>query len=39
MSSFSRPVLSKLIQRMAEPRRFLQVLAGPRQVKVGLPLL
>ena len=32
MSSFSRPVLSKLIQRVAEPRRFLQVLAGPRQV-------
>ncbi len=32
MSSFARPVLSKLIQRMAEPRRFLQVLAGPRQV-------
>jgi hypothetical protein len=32
MSSFSRPVLRKLIQRMAEPRRFLQVLAGPRQV-------
>jgi predicted AAA+ superfamily ATPase len=31
MSSFSRPVLTKLIQRMAEPRRFLQVLAGPRQ--------
>jgi len=31
MPSFSRPVLSKLIQRMAEPRRFLQVLAGPRQ--------
>jgi predicted AAA+ superfamily ATPase len=31
MSSFSRPVLAKLIQRMAEPRRFLQVLAGPRQ--------
>lgn len=31
MSSFSRPVLSTLIQRMAEPRRFLQVLAGPRQ--------
>ena len=31
MSFFSRPVLSKLIQRMAEPRRFLQVLAGPRQ--------
>ena len=32
MPSFSRPVLRKLIQRMAEPRRFLQVLAGPRQV-------
>jgi predicted AAA+ superfamily ATPase len=32
MPSFSRPVLNKLIQRMAEPRRFLQVLAGPRQV-------
>jgi len=31
MSAFSRPVLSKLIQRMAEPRRFIQVLAGPRQ--------
>ncbi len=32
MSSFSRPVLRNLIQRMAEPRRFLQVLAGPRQI-------
>jgi hypothetical protein len=32
MTSFARPILGKLTQRMSEPRRFLQVLAGPRQV-------
>jgi predicted AAA+ superfamily ATPase len=30
--AYRRPILDGLIQRMAEPRRFLQVLAGPRQV-------
>lgn len=29
---YSRPVLASLKRRLAEPRRFLQVLAGPRQV-------
>jgi predicted AAA+ superfamily ATPase len=29
---YSRPILSKLVQRLAEPRRFLQVMAGQRQV-------
>ncbi len=32
MGTYRRPVLDRIIQRMAEPRRFLQVLAGPRQV-------
>jgi predicted AAA+ superfamily ATPase len=32
MATYNRPILSKLIQRLAEPRRFLQVMAGPRQV-------
>ena len=32
MVFFTRPILNKLVQRMNEPRRFLQVLAGPRQV-------
>jgi len=32
MATYRRPVLDQVIQRMAEPRRFLQVLAGPRQV-------
>ena len=29
---FSRPLLASLLHRIQEPRRFLQVLAGPRQV-------
>ena len=29
---FERPVLSLALRRAAEPRRFIQVLAGPRQV-------
>jgi len=32
MAAYNRPILSKLTLRMAEPRRFLQVMAGPRQV-------
>lgn len=32
MSTFSRPILSALVKRLNEPRRFIQVLAGPRQV-------
>lgn len=28
---FRRPVLAELINRLSEPRRFIQVLAGPRQ--------
>ena len=28
---FKRPIYATLLQRMAEPRRFIQVLAGPRQ--------
>ncbi|MFH1258243.1 MAG: AAA family ATPase [Elusimicrobiota bacterium] len=28
---FSRKVVAKLIERLAEPRKFIQVLAGPRQ--------
>jgi predicted AAA+ superfamily ATPase len=32
MAAYNRPILSKLVQRLAEPRRFLQVMAGPRQV-------
>lgn len=32
MATYHRPILSKLVQRLAEPRRFLQVMAGPRQV-------
>lgn len=32
MSKFSRPVLSLLLRRLRAPRRFLQVLSGPRQV-------
>jgi predicted AAA+ superfamily ATPase len=32
MAVYRRPILDKLVQRMGEPRRFLQVLAGPRQV-------
>ncbi|MEY4862605.1 MAG: hypothetical protein RLZ51_700 [Pseudomonadota bacterium] len=31
-SLFERPQLTGLVQRLQEPRRFLQVLAGPRQV-------
>jgi predicted AAA+ superfamily ATPase len=31
MSSYSRPLLAPLVKRLAEPRRFLQVLSGPRQ--------
>jgi len=30
--NFRRPVLTHIIRRLEEPRRFLQVLAGPRQV-------
>ena len=29
---YRRPLLGTLVQRLREPRRFLQVLAGPRQV-------
>ncbi|MFZ0303204.1 MAG: ATP-binding protein [Terracidiphilus sp.] len=29
---FTRPILAKLLERVKEPRRFIQVLAGPRQV-------
>lgn len=29
---YTRPILGTLLQRVHEPRRFLQVLAGPRQV-------
>jgi predicted AAA+ superfamily ATPase len=29
---FKRPVLAKIVRRLREPRQFLQVLAGPRQV-------
>ena len=32
MTTYRRPVLDKVIRRMDEPRRFLQVLAGARQV-------
>src|SRR5579859_4506616 len=32
MSVYKRSILEQLVQRMAEPRRFLQVLSGPRQV-------
>ena len=28
---YQRPILSELIRRMEEPRRFIQVLSGPRQ--------
>lgn len=31
-TTIQRPILRKLIERMQEPRRFMQVLAGPRQV-------
>ena len=29
---FKRPIYALLLRRLREPRRFLQVLAGPRQV-------
>ena len=29
---YKRPILSEVLDRMNEPRRFIQVLAGPRQV-------
>lgn len=32
MEAFSRPQLDTLLARLREPRRFIQVLAGPRQV-------
>jgi len=32
MAVYKRSILEQLVRRMAEPRRFLQVLAGPRQV-------
>jgi predicted AAA+ superfamily ATPase len=31
-ASFIRPQAAELIRRLAEPRRFLQVIAGARQV-------
>lgn len=30
--AYSRPMLATVVRRLREPRRFLQVLAGPRQV-------
>lgn len=30
--TFTRPHVAELLRRLAEPRRFIQVLAGPRQV-------
>lgn len=32
MSTYKRPIFHRLFDRMKEPRRFLQVLSGPRQV-------
>jgi predicted AAA+ superfamily ATPase len=32
MSDYSRPILKELINRVQEPRRFIQVFYGPRQV-------
>jgi hypothetical protein len=32
MATYYRPILGKLVQRLAEPRRFLQIMVGPRQV-------
>lgn len=29
---FRRPIFSEVLDRMNEPRQFIQVLAGPRQV-------
>jgi uncharacterized protein len=29
---YTRPILALLLRRIQEPRRFLQVLTGPRQV-------
>jgi AAA domain-containing protein len=29
---FKRPLLTTILERLREPRRFIQVLAGPRQV-------
>lgn len=29
---YERPILATLLRRIAEPRRFIQILAGPRQV-------
>jgi len=38
-SSFTRPVLDLIVRRWSEPRRFIHVLAGPRQVgKTALAL-
>ena len=31
-TSFQRPYADRLARRLAEPRRFIQVVAGPRQV-------
>lgn len=31
MESFSRPLLKTVVQRLREPRKFIQVLLGPRQ--------
>ena len=32
MADYHRPLLEPLVRRLREPRRFIQVLAGPRQV-------
>ena len=32
MSKYRRPAFATLLARVREPRRFIQVLAGPRQV-------
>lgn len=32
MPAYTRPILDTLLKRLTEPRRFIQVLAGPRQV-------
>jgi hypothetical protein len=32
VADFTRPLLATIVERLGEPRRFIQVLAGPRQV-------
>jgi len=32
MSAYNRPIYQQIIKRLREPRRFIQALAGPRQV-------